>query len=172
MTPVFLYLYFRRDGAVAVEDQAVLEAGGNGRDVGLAARVGRGAGAPANDRLVGHQRQRVRRPGGDGRHLVRARGGHGRWRRTGAGTAVIYTLIENCRRHGVEPYSYPKDVGAPARHDQPGSRLTDAAQLKEGPSNTSQAGRLIFHRRPANPPSYPASPARNRGTLLYRLRLT
>jgi len=31
-------------------------------------------------------------------------------------------------------------------------------------------GRLIFHPRPANPPSYHTSPARNRGTLLYRLR--
>jgi len=28
----------------------------------------------------------------------------------GQRSAVIYTLIENCRRHGVEPYSYLKDV--------------------------------------------------------------
>ena len=25
-------------------------------------------------------------------------------------SAVIYTLIENCKRHGVEPYTYLKDV--------------------------------------------------------------
>jgi hypothetical protein len=28
----------------------------------------------------------------------------------GQRSAVIYTLIENCRRHGVEPYTYLKDV--------------------------------------------------------------
>jgi transposase len=28
----------------------------------------------------------------------------------GQRSAVIYTLIENCKRHGVEPYSYLKDV--------------------------------------------------------------
>jgi len=28
----------------------------------------------------------------------------------GQRSAVIYTLIENCRRHGVDPYSYLKDV--------------------------------------------------------------
>ena len=28
----------------------------------------------------------------------------------GARSAVMYTLIENCRLHGVEPYTYLKDV--------------------------------------------------------------
>jgi hypothetical protein len=28
----------------------------------------------------------------------------------GQRSAVIYTLIENCRMHGVEPYAYLKDV--------------------------------------------------------------
>ena len=28
----------------------------------------------------------------------------------GERSAVIYTLIENCRMHGVEPYTYLKDV--------------------------------------------------------------
>jgi transposase len=28
----------------------------------------------------------------------------------GQRSAVIYTLIENCRRHGVELYTYLKDV--------------------------------------------------------------
>ena len=28
----------------------------------------------------------------------------------GQRSAVIYTLIENCRMHGVEPYTYLKDV--------------------------------------------------------------
>ena len=28
----------------------------------------------------------------------------------GGRSAVIYTLIENCRMHGVEPYAYLKDV--------------------------------------------------------------
>ncbi len=28
----------------------------------------------------------------------------------GARNAVIYTLIENCRLHGVEPYAYLEDV--------------------------------------------------------------
>jgi hypothetical protein len=28
----------------------------------------------------------------------------------GQRSAVIYTLIENCKRHGVEPYTYLKDV--------------------------------------------------------------
>ncbi|MGD0816134.1 MAG: transposase domain-containing protein [Verrucomicrobiota bacterium] len=28
----------------------------------------------------------------------------------GQRSAVLYTLIENCKRHGVEPYSYLKDV--------------------------------------------------------------
>ena len=28
----------------------------------------------------------------------------------GQRSAVIYTLIENCRLHGVEPYTYLKDV--------------------------------------------------------------
>ena len=28
----------------------------------------------------------------------------------GQRSAVIYTLIENCRLHGVEPYAYLKDV--------------------------------------------------------------
>ena len=28
----------------------------------------------------------------------------------GQRSAVIYTLLENCRRHGVEPYTYLKDV--------------------------------------------------------------
>jgi hypothetical protein len=28
----------------------------------------------------------------------------------GARSAVIYTLVENCRMHGVEPYTYLKDV--------------------------------------------------------------
>jgi transposase len=28
----------------------------------------------------------------------------------GQRSAVMYTLIENCRLHGVEPYSYLKDV--------------------------------------------------------------
>jgi len=28
----------------------------------------------------------------------------------GQRSAVLYTLIENCRRHGVEPYTYLKDV--------------------------------------------------------------
>ena len=28
----------------------------------------------------------------------------------GEGGAVIYSIIESCRRHGVEPYSYLRDV--------------------------------------------------------------
>ena len=28
----------------------------------------------------------------------------------GQGNAVVYTLIANCRLHGVEPYEYLKDV--------------------------------------------------------------
>jgi hypothetical protein len=28
----------------------------------------------------------------------------------GQRSAVMYTLIENCRMHGVEPYAYLKDV--------------------------------------------------------------
>jgi hypothetical protein len=28
----------------------------------------------------------------------------------GQRSAVIYTLIQNCRLHGVEPYTYLKDV--------------------------------------------------------------
>ena len=28
----------------------------------------------------------------------------------GQRSAVVYTLIENCRMHGVEPYAYLKDV--------------------------------------------------------------
>jgi len=43
-------------------------------------------------------------------------------------------------------------AGAPAHHDQPGSRSTDAAELEEGPSTTSAAGRL---RKPP-PPAIPA----------------
>ena len=33
-----------------------------------------------------------------------------RFGRSGQRSAVIYTLIENCRLHGVEPYTYLKDV--------------------------------------------------------------
>jgi len=44
-------------------------------------------------------------------------------------------------RHGTLHLSQRRP-GAPARDDQPASRPTDAAELKEGPVNTSQAGRL------------------------------
>jgi hypothetical protein len=32
----------------------------------------------------------------------------------GQRSAVIYTLIENCRMHGAEPYAYLKDVLEPS----------------------------------------------------------
>jgi transposase len=44
----------------------------------------------------------------------------------GQRSAVLYTLIENCRRHGVEPYTYLKDVleRLPSTTNQEVSQLT------------------------------------------------
>src|SRR5580704_7677970 len=44
----------------------------------------------------------------------------------GQRSAVLYTLIENCRRHGVEPYSYLKEVleRLPSTTNQQVSQLT------------------------------------------------
>jgi len=44
----------------------------------------------------------------------------------GQRSAVIYTLIENCRRHGVEPYTYLKDVleRLPTTTNQEAGQLT------------------------------------------------
>jgi tRNA(Leu) C34 or U34 (ribose-2'-O)-methylase TrmL len=44
----------------------------------------------------------------------------------GLRSAVMYTLIENCRLHGVEPYAYLKDVleRLPRTTNQEVARLT------------------------------------------------
>ena len=63
----------------------------------------------------------------------------------GQRSAVIYTLVENCRAPQSRTlYLSQRRAGAPAHHHQPGSRPTDAAQLEESPPAPSQVGRLIF----------------------------
>ena len=44
----------------------------------------------------------------------------------GQRSAVIYTLVENCRLHGVEPYTYLKDMleRLPATTNQEVGQLT------------------------------------------------
>jgi transposase len=50
----------------------------------------------------------------------------------GERSAVIYTLVENCRMHGVEPYTYLKDVleRLPTATNQTVARLTPLAWKK------------------------------------------
>ncbi len=78
----------------------------------------------------------------------------------GERSAVIYTLIENCRMHGVEPYTYLKDEleRLPTTTNQQVAQ-TDATELEEQPPDASQAGRLNFLRPQANPSSYHPLPA-------------
>jgi transposase len=54
----------------------------------------------------------------------------------GERSAVIYTLIENCRMHGVEPYAYLKDVleRLPTTTNQQVAQLTPLHWKKEHPS--------------------------------------
>jgi transposase len=54
----------------------------------------------------------------------------------GGRSAVIYTLIENCRMHGVEPYAYLKDVleRLPTLTNQQVAQLTPLHWKKEHPS--------------------------------------
>ena len=82
----------------------------------------------------------------------------------GQRSAVIYTLIENCRMHGVEPYTYLKDVleRLPTMTNQQVARLTPLNWKKEHPS-PSQNGRLILTRRQANRSSYHNPPTSTGG---------
>jgi transposase len=54
----------------------------------------------------------------------------------GQRSAVIYTLIENCRMHGVEPYTYLKDVleRLPTTTNQQVAQLTPLNWKKEHPT--------------------------------------
>jgi transposase len=54
----------------------------------------------------------------------------------GERSAVIYTLIENCRMHGVEPYAYLKDVleRLPTTTNQQVAQLTPLHWKKDHPS--------------------------------------
>ena len=59
----------------------------------------------------------------------------------GQRSAVIYTLIENCRMHGVEPYTYLKDVleQLPTTTNQQVARLTPLNWKKDHPSQVKIA---------------------------------
>lgn len=52
----------------------------------------------------------------------------------GQRSAVMYTLMANCRRHGVEPYAYLKDVLTRLPRTTPGSGPTDTAPLESRPA--------------------------------------
>ena len=89
----------------------------------------------------------------------------------GQRSVVMYTLIENCRMHGVEPYTYLKRrAGAPAHHDQPRSRPTDAAALEGHPTVSAPTGCLKFLRHPANRSSYHDPRVRTVGRYLTAYR--
>jgi hypothetical protein len=68
---------------------------------------------------------------------------------------AMLSLIENCRLHDVESYSYLKDVleRLPPLHEQE-RRPTDAAHLEAGPSGRPQTSGLKLLRLPVNSPSY------------------
>ena len=59
----------------------------------------------------------------------------------GQRSAVMYTLIENCRRHGVEPYAYLKDVleRLPTTTNQQVAQLTPLNWKKARQSSLQQA---------------------------------
>jgi len=59
----------------------------------------------------------------------------------GARSAVMYTLIENCRMHGVEPYAYLKDVleRLPTTTNQQVAQLTPLNWKKARQSSLQQA---------------------------------
>jgi len=88
----------------------------------------------------------------------------------GACSAVIYTLIENCRMHGVEPYTYLKDV----LEHLPTTTNRQVAQRRRS------TGRRLASRNSSKPPEFPSAPSQpfilpalarsNRGSPLYRLR--
>ena len=59
----------------------------------------------------------------------------------GQRSAVMYTLIENCRLHGVEPYAYLKDVleRLPRTTNQEVAQLTPLNWQKARPSALAKA---------------------------------
>jgi hypothetical protein len=59
----------------------------------------------------------------------------------GARNAAVYTLIENCRLHGVEPYTYLKDVLArlPSTTNQQIGQLTPLSWKKAREKSLKQA---------------------------------
>jgi hypothetical protein len=59
----------------------------------------------------------------------------------GQRSAVIYTLIENCRLHGVEPYAYLKDVlqRLPSTTNQEVDQLTPLKWKQAGEAALNQA---------------------------------
>jgi len=78
----------------------------------------------------------------------------------GQRSAVIYTLIENCRRHGVDPIPTQRRAGAPTQHDiQEVSQLTRATGRKPVQPKPSwprdfslgarPIGQVITHPQPA-----------------------
>ena len=59
----------------------------------------------------------------------------------GARSAVMYTLIENCRLHGINPYAYLKDVleCLPTTTNQQVAQLTPLNWKKARQSELKQA---------------------------------
>ena len=57
----------------------------------------------------------------------------------GQRSAVLYTLIQNCRLHGVEPYAYR--ARTPAPDHEPRSLPTNPGELATGAAETPPAGR-------------------------------
>jgi len=75
----------------------------------------------------------------------------------GQRSAVMYTLIANCRLHGVEPHAYLKDVltRLPRTTNQAVAHLTPG-RLESRPAASRATGRLKFLRCQANRSSYHA----------------
>jgi len=54
--------------------------------------------------------------------------------------AIIYTIIESCRRHGIDPYAYLRDVFSrlPSATTNQIKKLTPAARARRGREATLQ----------------------------------